>query len=380
MKPLDSSKSDLVPPPGLHAEHDVALAPLTTIGIGGSARWLVRPNSESQLRDCLLWCAESGESPLVLGGGSNVLISDSGWPGLVIHNAVSGLQFQSDGDAVIASAGGGIIWDDFVAATVSANLQGIECLSGIPGTVGASPVQNIGAYGQEVKDTIMRVDVIDRSNGEIIRFTGEECGFAYRWSRFKGEDRDRYVVTRVAFRLRRNGTPELRYGDLTRYFEDREIATPTLAQVRDAVIEVRAAKGMVISPDIPDSKSCGSFFMNPIVSASKADDIYRIAIESERISPSDKMPRFPAPDSQVKLSAAWLMEKSGLSKGQTHGNVGLSSRHVLAIINRGGGTAVEVIDFAREIQGRVNDAFGVDLHPEPVFVGFSLDEMTGRGA
>lgn len=369
MKPLDSSSVDLVPPPELQAEHNVALAPLTTIGIGGPARWLLRPDSEARLRDSLLWCAEHGESPLVLGGGSNLLIADAGWPGLVIHNAIGGLQFQPDDDDVLAIVGGGNNWDDFVSATVAAGLQGIECLSGIPGTVGASPVQNIGAYGQEVKDTIAWVEVMERSSGTIAQFTNADCGFAYRWSRFKGEDRDRFIVTRVAFRLRRGASPELRYGDLTRYFEKRQIATPTLTQVRDAVIAVRASKGMVVSPEIPDSQSCGSFFMNPIVSTEKGDAVYRTAVDSGRISDSDKMPRYPAGEGQVKLSAAWLMEKSGLRKGQVHGNVGLSSRHVLAIINRGGGTAAEVVAFARVIQSHVKETFDVELHPEPVFVG-----------
>jgi UDP-N-acetylmuramate dehydrogenase len=331
---------------------------------------LIEASSEQELREALAWSREAGVPPLVLGGGSNMLVADAGWPGVVIRVALEGIHYEPDGDSVCVIAGGGVEWDHLVRESVEENLQGIECLSGIPGTVGASPVQNIGAYGQEVKDTIEWVEALDRASGEVLRIPAVQCGFAYRWSRFKGEDKDRFVVTRVAFRLRKNGSPELRYGDLTRYFAEKKNTTPTLAQVREAVIEVRAGKGMVISPDIPDSRSCGSFFMNPIVPEAVADRAWEVALAQGLASADHPMPRYPASAGHVKLSAAWLMEKSGLKKGEALGNVGLSSRHVLAIVNRDGGTASEVLTLVARVQNCVKERFDIDLLPEPVFVGF----------
>ena len=350
---------------------NVILADYTTLGIGGPAGSLVAVQSEEELRMELMRAANDEQPVLVLGGGSNMLISDAGWPGTVIRVAMGGVEFTDHLDGIVRTiAGGGVEWDAFVAQCVGRGLQGVECLSGIPGTVGASPIQNIGAYGQEVMETIAWVEAMDRATGEVTRFANEECGFSYRWSRFKGEDRDRYVVTKVAFDLKRDGKPSVRYGDLTRYFEEHGIGDPTLEQVRDAVISVRRSKGMVVEPGVADSRSCGSFFMNPIVTEDKAGQVRETAMREGLLKDGERMPEYGAGPGMVKLSAAWLMERSGLRRGEALGNVGLSSRHVLAVINRGGGTAEEVLKMVAHVQGAVRTKFDVELHPEPVFIGF----------
>jgi len=351
-------------------QQNVPLAPLTTIGIGGMARYLMRAETVDDLRSALAWAAEQQAPVFILGGGSNVLVADQGWPGLVIQMALPGIEFEQTADAVRVISGAGVNWDDLVAETVKRGLQGIECLSGIPGTVGASPIQNIGAYGQEVAETIAWVEALERTTGELHRFAGSDCGFAYRWSRFKGEDAGRFIVTRVAFDLRPGETPSLRYGDLTRHFAAEGVSDPTLQQVRDAVIAVRRSKGMVVAPDLPDSRSCGSFFMNPIVPLATAEHVRQVALAQGLMQADDRMPEFPAGEGLAKLSAAWLMERAGLRRGEAHGNVGLSSRHVLALINRGGGSSAEIQALVKQVQDTVSGRFGVDLHPEPVFVGF----------
>lgn len=364
------------PAPGAFVlEEDVSLAPHTTIKIGGPARYFTRAETTAKLQQALQWARSTSNPILILGGGSNLLVADAGWPGIVIKNAIGQVAIEDEGDAALATVGGGVDWDDFVAETVRRNLQGVECLSGIPGTVGAAPVQNIGAYGQEVKDTIEWVEVVDRRSGETRRIPGHECQFDYRWSRFKGEDKDRFVVTCVAFRLQKNAAATLRYGDVTRYFDERQIAAPTLQQVREAVLEIRRAKGMVVDPAIADSCSCGSFMMNPIVEEDHAAAVEETARRRGSLGAGETMPRYGAGPGLVKLSAAWLMERAGLKKGETLGNVGLSSRHVLAIINRGDGTAGEVLALVRRIQKTVGDAFQVRLVPEPVFVGFPAEVL-----
>jgi len=357
-------------PVGLTLRENVGLDQYTTIGIGGPARWMVDCRSTEELRLALMWATEAQVPIFVLGGGSNVLVADTGWPGIVIRNCIGEMDFAPAGENVEAVAGGGINWDDFVRESVERNLQGIECLSGIPGTVGAAPVQNIGAYGQEVKETIAWVEAMERSSGLVRRFSNHECRFDYRWSIFKGSARDQYVVTRVAFLLRPGGAPSLRYGDITRYFTEQQIDNPTLAQVREAVLEIRKSKGMVIDAEIADSRSCGSFFMNPIVNQDIADNVEQIATSGATALPGASMPRYPAGPRQTKLSAAWLIERAGFQKGHVCDNAGLSSRHVLAIINRGGARAADVTKLVSEIQQRVLEKFFIKLQPEPVFVGF----------
>jgi UDP-N-acetylmuramate dehydrogenase len=237
---------------------------------------------------------------------------------------------------------------------------GVECLSGIPGSTGATPIQNVGAYGQDVSETIVRVETYDRQLGVVVWFTNEECRFGYRASLFKNYERDRHVVVSVTFRLRRNACATIRYPELQKYIDERGVSVDDLQGVRDAVIAIRKRKGMVIDANDPDTRSDGSFFMNPIVTAAQYEEFAKKAPDA---------PHFPSGD-DVKLSAAWLIEHAGFTKGFTHGNVGLSTKHSLAIVNRGNGTAAEVLELVKMIQEKVREEFGVEMHPEPNFIGF----------
>jgi len=324
---------------------DVPLAPLTTLGIGGPARFFVEARNASDVVE-----ATAQDQPLlILAGGSNVLIADEGFPGLVVHLQLRGVSVEGDG---IIKAAAGEPWDSVVAMAVAKRWAGIECLSGIPGSVGATPIQNVGAYGQDVSETIISVEVFDRSARRMATLANADCEFGYRTSVFKNSAKDRYVVLSVTFQLEPGGAPALRYPELQKAAGN----ASNLQQVRDAVIAIRRKKGMVIDPADPDTRSDGSFFMNPIVSKDVAARL-------------PEMPRFPSGD-DVKLSAAWLIEHAGFHKGFVHGNVGLSSKHTLAIINRGGGTAREVVELVRMIQAAVREKFEVELHPEPIFIGF----------
>jgi UDP-N-acetylmuramate dehydrogenase len=310
----------------------------------------------------------------VLGGGSNVVIADSGFPGLVVRLRLTGLRWDTDGDSELATVGAGIEWDHFVSDAVARNLAGIECLSGIPGQVGATPIQNVGAYGQEVAQTIERVTALDRQTGQVAHLPASSCRFSYRSSRFKAPGGDRYIITSVVFRLRRGGPPTLKYGDVTRYFEQARKPTPSLAEVRKAVLEIRAAKGMLYKPDDTETHSCGSFFVNPVVTREQFEAAVERGLEQGFILPDDRVPHFEADGGRVKMSAAWLIERAGLERGLKLGHVGLSQRHVLALVNRGGGTAKEVIELMRVVQARVRDTFDIELRPEPVFIGFAPGE------
>jgi UDP-N-acetylmuramate dehydrogenase len=251
-------------------------------------------------------------------------------------------------------------WDAFVAHAVRNAWAGIECLSGIPGSTGATPIQNVGAYGQDVSETVVRVEALDRTTGLVTWFTNWDCRFGYRSSLFKNYERERYVVLSVTFRLRIDGAATIKYPELQKYVDERGITADDLRGVRDAVIAIRKRKGMVLDPSDPDTRSDGSFFMNPVL----APDEY--ASFAQR---APDAPHFPSGDG-VKLSAAWLIEHAGFHKGFVHGNVGLSSKHTLAIINRGGGTAREVVELVEMVQNAVRETFGVEIHPEPNFIGF----------
>ena len=343
-------------------ERNVPLAPLTTLGIGGPAKYFFRAESVDQIREALAWASSISEPLLILAGGSNVLIADQGFPGVVVQIALRGINVESeDGESVIVKVAAGERWDEFVALAVENRWAGIECLSGIPGSTGATPIQNVGAYGQEVSETIASVKTLDRSTGRVTSLTNRECGFGYRSSLFKNREKDRYVVLAVTFRLRPNGAPSVRYPELRKYLEEHSASVEDLKQVRDAVIAVRRRKGMVLDPNDPDTRSDGSFFMNPIISRSAFEELSARA---------GKLPNFPAGD-DVKLSAAWLIENAGFTKGFTHGNVGLSAKHSLAIVNRGGGTAREVLELVRMIQQKVREKFGMEIQPEPNFIGVS---------
>jgi UDP-N-acetylmuramate dehydrogenase len=354
------------------------LAPFTTFGIGGPARWFVEAISEDQVVEAVAWAEERGLELFVLGGGSNLLVSDAGFNGLVLRVGLRGIavdEAQSNLDKSghpslrICRASAGEGWDGFVERTVVDNCAGIECLAGIPGTVGGTPVQNVGAYGQEVASAIERVRAFDLKEHTFVEFSAAECGFAYRRSRFNSTDRGRYIVTRVDYRLTSGGAPTLRYADLQKAILQScpDGAQPSLAEVAAAVRQVRQSKGMLLVEGDPDCRSAGSFFKNPVV----AENQLRRIAKGSKTEP----PRFPAgagPENagRVKVPAAWLIEQSGFAKGYSVGAAGLSSRHTLALINRGGATAAEILALANRIAAAVEARFGIHLEMEPVLVGF----------
>ncbi len=348
----------------MNIRENVPLAPLTTLGVGGHARFFVRAENSEDLQAAIRF-AETRELPLfVLGGGSNVVISDRGWPGLVLQIGISGITQQDAQDKIRFVVGAGENWDSFVEHCVSSNCAGVECLSGIPGSVGGTPIQNVGAYGQEVSETIVSVLTFDRAENRAHELSAAECGFGYRTSIFNTTQRERYIVLQVSYELESGGGPALRYADLQKYFAGRD-GTPSLLEVREAVRKIRANKGMLISPGDPDSRSAGSFFKNPVLSEAQFREV--VCRAQER---SLQVPAYPALAQRHKISAAWLVENSGFAKGYVKGRAGISSKHALALINRGGTTATEITALKDEIQRRVKAAWGINLEPEPVFVGF----------
>ena len=357
------------PLPGL--QHDVLLAPLTTIRVGGPARYYLRAENREHIEEGVAWAGEHEIPLFVLGGGSNIVVADEGFPGLVLHLALRGFTVLRNGHAHLGAAAGES-WDALVAAAVERGWAGLECLSGIPGFVGAAPIQNVGAYGQDVSETILRVEVVDLADGRSLTLSNEDCRFAYRHSRFKGDDRGRYLILGVTFSLRPGGAPALRYPELEQHLFMRGITSPTLKDVRASVLDIRRRKSMVVDPLDPHSVSVGSFFVNPVVSPTKEAEVREVLTRRGESALADTMPAFLARDRQVKLSAAWLIERAGLGRGYRRGNVGISVNHTLAIVNYGGGTAREILDLAHEIGQRVLDSFGIALVPEPVFVNLSF--------
>jgi UDP-N-acetylmuramate dehydrogenase len=319
----------------------VELAELTTLRLGGPAASYVEARTEAELIDA------ARDAALIMAGGSNLVVADEGVPGPVVRIATRGIE--RDGTRLTVAAGED--WDALVARCVDDGLQGFECLSGIPGSVGATPIQNVGAYGQEVAETIVSVRVFDRETGRVEEMTAADCGFEYRSSVFKYHDRR--VVLAVTFALREaTESGPLRYRELTRALGVEVGGTAPLAAVREAVLALRRGKGMVIDPADPDSVSAGSFFTNPILAAVP-----------------EGAPAWPEPDGRVKTSAAWLIEQAGFHRGYGNGRAGISTKHTLALVNRGGATTAELVALAREIAAGVEDRFGIALHPEPVLVG-----------
>jgi UDP-N-acetylmuramate dehydrogenase len=345
----------------LGARANVALAPLGTLGVGGAARWFIRAESAEDVAAARLWCEERNVPWFVLGGGSNVVIADSGYDGLVLHMAITGRSTTNEGEDSLVTAGAGENWDALVELMVARGLAGVECLSGIPGTVGGTPIQNVGAYGQEVSSTIDKVTVYDCVDHTVRSLSASECRFAYRMSRFKAEDADRFVMCDVTFRLR-PGPPTATYADVADYLRRHDVSNPTVLIVRDAVLRIRRSKGMVVDEHDPDSRSVGSFFMNPVVTEADRDRVATIAGEPP--------PCFVMDDGRVKIPAAWLIERSGFCKGYVDGAVGISAKHPLALINRGGATAADVLRLASAVKRGVGERFAVWLRPEPIFVGF----------
>jgi UDP-N-acetylmuramate dehydrogenase len=330
----------------------VPLAPLTTLGLGGPAARLITAYDEGEV----VAAVRVARGPLlVLGGGSNVVLPDEGFDGTVVRIASTGQTRQREGDAVVLEVAAGEDWDALVASCVAEQLVGVEALSGIPGLVGATPVQNVGAYGQDVSQTVVQVRAYDRQADEVVTLT--DCGFAYRWSRFKAAP-DRWVVLAVTYRLSHEPLGrELRYPELARALGVEVGARVPVADVRDAVLRLRRGKGMVIDPADPDTRSAGSFFTNPI-------------LPPDAVPPG--APSYPEADGLVKVPAAWLIEHAGFAKGAFDGPVGISSKHTLALVNRGGATTADLLRVARAVRDGVRDRFGVELVPEPVLVGTTL--------
>ncbi len=348
-------------------EH-VPLAELTTLKVGGPARYFARALSESDVLDALDFVAVRRLPLFVLGGGSNLVVSDRGFPGLVLKIQIRGMKADAAGDQRIFDVGAGEDWDAFVAHTVDQNCAGLECLSGIPGTVGGTPVQNVGAYGQEVSQTVECVAAIEIASGKKRLFSNSDCEFAYRASMFNTRARASYILLRVRYRLQSGGSPTISYRDLKEHFAGQTV--PTLVETRNAVREIRHSKAMLIVPGDDDCLSAGSFFKNPVVNRSSAESVARVA-EQRGLH----LATYPASDGFVKLPAAWLVEQSGFSKGYTSGPVGISSRHSLAIVNRGSASAADIIALTNRIQNAVFEQFGIELKPEPVFVGFEGGEI-----
>ena len=345
-------------------ETTVKLADVTTMGVGGRAARFVRAGSSGDVIG-LVAAADTEETPvLLLGGGSNMIVSDAGFEGLVIQpTGRDGTEAQLPDGSHLLDYNAGMNWDELVAETVERGLSGIEALSGIPGSLGAAPMQNIGAYGQEAASAIRAVSVYDRELGRTRLFSNQDCDFSYRNSVFKHTAR--YVVLSVQLKL----TPSelsrpVRYSELAAKLGIGVGESAPLREVRQAVLELRRGKGMVLDPTDPDTRSAGSFFLNPIVPAEVAAGL------------PEGAPRFPAADGRVKLSAAWLIEHAGFSKGYSGGRkeVALSSKHTLAITNRGGASASQVVELAAEIRAGVLEAFGVRLEPEPRLIGIALPD------
>jgi UDP-N-acetylmuramate dehydrogenase len=359
-------------------EENKPLGPLTTFGIGGPARWFVEATSEDEIVEATGWARERGLPLFVLGGGSNLLVADRGFDGLVLRVGLRGVELGGAPDAggkSIYKVAAGEDWDHFVERTVQDGCSGVECLAGIPGTVGGTPVQNVGAYGQEVASTIERVRAFDLEQRIFVEFSARECGFAYRRSRFNSADRGRFIVTQVDHGLTAGGPPTLVYADLQRAMLETypKGGQPSLGEVAAAVREVRKSKGMLLVEGDPDCRSAGSFFKNPVVRWVQVEHI------TDRIG--KKPPQFPAGQGagnlgQVKVPAAWLIEQAGFSKGYRLGAAGISSRHTLALVNlgnnsgTGGASAAEILALAGKIADAVEGRFGIRLEMEPVMVGF----------
>jgi UDP-N-acetylmuramate dehydrogenase len=344
----------------MEVQTDVALSAYTTLGLGGPADRMVTVYDEGEVVSAV----RAAKGPLlILGGGSNLVVADDGFPGTVVRIASHGRSMSADGDGVLLDVAAGESWDALVATCVAEQLAGVECLAGIPGLVGATPIQNVGAYGQDVSETVVSVRAYDRDADEVL--TIADCGFTYRGSMFKAQA-PRFVVLSVTYRLAR--TPDsrpIRYAELARALGVEVGATAPLANVRDAVLSLRRRKGMVLDAGDPDTRSAGSFFTNPFLDPVQIDELRARGIEP---------PSYPEPNGWVKVPAAWLIEQAGFSRGDFEGPAGISTKHALALVNRGGARTDDLIRVASAIRDRVRDLFGVELVPEPVLVGVSLDE------
>ncbi|MCA0158145.1 UDP-N-acetylmuramate dehydrogenase [Tsukamurella sp. M9C] len=347
------------------------LSELTTLRLGGPARAYLRCDSAAAVAEAVARCDAAGEPVLLVGGGSNLVVSDAGFDGTVVHLAHDAIAI----DGTVLTADAGAVWDDVVAASVDAGLGGLECLSGIPGSAGATPVQNVGAYGVEVSAWLDAVELFHRATGETAWVAPETLGLAYRTSRLKQHDATSGpadVVLRVRFALSDGASAPVRYGELARALGAEPGATVDPALAREHVLALRRGKGMVLDPADHDTWSVGSFFTNPVVPAATAAATVRRIEEAT----GESTPQYPAPDG-VKLSAGWLIERAGFGKGYDGGRTGvsLSTKHTLALTNRGTGTTAELLALAGEVRDGVFARFGVELRPEPVLVGAELPPL-----
>ncbi|WP_229686625.1 UDP-N-acetylmuramate dehydrogenase [Longimycelium tulufanense] len=357
---------------GCAVQEAVPLSDYTTLRLGGPAAWFVTAERATDLVEVVRAADDAGEPLLVVGGGSNLVISDEGFDGTVVRVATRGRQVDSVADGVVElTVEAGEDWDEVVADTVSRGLGGLECLSGIPGQVGATPVQNVGAYGVEVSDLLRSVDLLERSSGKVIQVRAADLGLAYRTSILRGTDSA--VVLRVRFALRQDASSApIRYHELARVLGVEPGSRVPAARAREAVLELRRGKGMVLDPDDHDTWSAGSFFTNPIVPDTALPDV--LGAIAARLGPDVRVPTFPGGAGRTKLSAAWLIERAGFRRGHAGpgGRVALSSRHTLALTNRGGARTEDLLSLAREVRDGVRAAFDVTLHPEPLLVGCRL--------
>jgi len=348
------------------------LADYTTVRLGGPARGFVRASTEEELIEAVRAADASREPALILGGGSNLVVADEGFDGTVIQVATQGISHGAGlgpgmGTVTVAA---GHDWDEVVARTVAEGLAGLECLSGIPGLTGATPIQNVGAYGQEVSETITQVRVYDRKTGDVRQIPDEQCGFGYRTSRFRGADR--FVVLSVTFGLAvQVRSVPVRYAELAATLGVSPGDQVESTEARAAVIELRQRKGMVIDPADPDTRSVGSFFVNPVLGGAVLAAVEAAA--RARCGPDTRVPRFAAGDGLVKVPAAWLIERAGFARGYNPGDgARISTKHTLALVNAGTASTAALISLARQIRDGVREVFGVTLAPEPVLVGVTL--------
>lgn len=348
--------------------HDAPLAPLTTFRLGGPATRLVTATTDAEVIAAVREADDTGTPLLLIGGGSNLVIGDKGFDGTALHIATRGLSLE--GTTLELAAGE--IWTDAVARTVEAGLAGVECLAGIPGSAGATPIQNVGAYGQEVASTITEVTAYDRRSRETVTLANADCAFSYRHSRFKAEP-ERYVVLRVRFELEDAGglSAPLRYAETARALGVGPGERVPLATARDTVLKLRAGKGMVLDPEDHDTWSAGSFFTNPILTDEEFA-AFRARVDERLGAGVVEPPAFPAGEGRLKTSAAWLIDKAGFTKGYGTGPARISTKHTLALTNRGEATTEDLLALAREVVTGVHEAFGITLVNEPVTVGVSL--------
>ena len=351
------------------------LSEYTTLRLGGPARSFRAASTTEELIAAVTEADAADEPVLVLGGGSNLVVSDAGFPGTVVLVDSTTIDVEESGvdesgePVVLVRADAGVEWDPFVERMVAEGLSGVEFLSGIPGRVGSTPIQNVGAYGQDVGQTIREVLVHDRRTGERRRMTNAECGFTYRDSVFKGDDR--YVVCEVTFALRRSKLSRpIAYAEVARVLESEAGARVPLESARETVLGLRRGKGMVLDPDDPDTYSAGSFFTNPVVTAEEFAAVRERA--AARLGADVEVPGHPDGEGRFKLSAAWLIDRAGFAKGYGSGRARISGKHTLALTNPGGATTEELLELAREVRAGVREAFGVGLVNEPVMVGVSL--------